>query len=565
MQIWFDGKALVKYTETVMAKPLRTKEILTYLLKESSSGEMLYSQREISRTLGVSQTTIHRISNSLKDFLASGHSKKELIDKDDAELNRLLLSREEHPAKLKDNDFEIILKCLERPEENAYSLLKKLQAQLNNQVDSPLKLSGLSEKARAFLKTCSYQTFNLHLHLFCDKKGYSDRFIFKPAEYAEIGVIPLRQKPKGQDASEKPLNETGRFLFYVYLPFSRQTKIVLADGKSPDFTGQIVTCLISFFSSSGFPLRIIGNGRLEEVFSGADLSLLKDYFSFCSLLYSCNRRHCVFQTKEAELIENLKKSDTVFPKKKRYQDFIDAECSNHNEKHAALEEFALLQKAPDTKESFIHNLKTGQRQENCHVIFQDHWYSSKYTHKSVRLALQFCDGKIYFITKPLNSRSEQEILSRHQYYIKDENQKYGTRYSTNKEDLPPNDEEAERNGLLTEKILLTRIAERYGIKLIEQDGKQVPDPNNPIIRIAEYYMQSRNDEEHGKYPQQTFKLLNYLCLVKSGYADKIRTGCSRIVKTPQKTWGKSLSDLLFLSDMMDKTVGAKEAEKELPF
>ena len=545
-----------------MAKPLRTKEILTYLLKESSSGEMLYSQREISRTLGVSQTTIHRINNSLKEFLTSGHSKEELKDKDDAELNMLLLSRKEHPAKLKNNDFEIILKYLERPEENAYSLLKKIQTQLNNQSDSPLKLSGLSEKAQTFLKTCSYQAFNLHLHNFCDKKGYSDRFIFKPAEYAEIGVIPLRQKSKGQDSSEKPLNETGRFLFYVYLPFSRQTKITLADGKSSDFTGKIVTCLISFFSSSGFPLRIIGNGRLEEVFCGADLPLMKDYFSFCSLLYSCDRRRCVFQTKEAELIESIKRSETVSPNKKKYQERIDAECSNHNEKHAALEELSLLQKAPDTKESFIHDLGVGQRQENCHVRFQDHWYSSNYTERAVRLALQFCDGKIYFITKPLNFRSGQEILSRHLYYIKDESQKYETRYSTNKEDLPPNDEEALKYGLLTAETLLSRIAARYGIKLIEQDEKQVPDPDNPIIRIAEYYMKSRNDEEHGKYPQQTFKLLNYLSLIKSGDVDKIRTGCSKIVKTPQKTWGKGLSDLLFHSTMPEEAEKDKEAEKE---
>lgn len=540
-----------------MAKPLRTREILTYLLKESPSGQPLYSQREISRTLAVSQTTIHRINDALNNFLASGHSKEELKDKEDFELNRLLLSRKQTSKDLSSNDFEIILKYLEKPEENANSLLKKLQTALTDTNSSQLEVSGFSEEGKNFLKSCSYQTFNQRLHHFCETKGYSDRFIFKPAEYMEIGVIPVKQKAKAKDTTELSLKETGKFIFYAYLPFSRRTKAVLIDGQKSDFTNKIIIFLISFFSSTGIPSRIIGKGRIEEIFRDADLPLIKDYLNFCSLLYSCDRRHSVFESKETELVQGIIKSLSVSNKtdpsvKRKIQDRIDAQCSDHNEKCISTE--ILLQETSFSEGSFVHNLGiVGERQRNCHVRFQRHWYSSKYTDKTVRLALEFSNGEIYFITKPLTAKSEEGVLSRHIYHEKEAEGKlkYKT-YSTNKEDLPPTDEEAKKYGLWTEGDLLLWLAGKYGVRIIEQEGRMVPDPNSSLIKIAKAYIESKDNEETGKYPQQAYKFLENMCRQPDNQIPDIISACNSIVETEKSSWVKSLTGLLYPNEKLKK-------------
>ena len=539
MQISFDLRPSLDYTKFIMAKPLRTKEILNFLLKKGPSGKPLYSQREISRTLGVSQTTIHRVNSALKDYLASGHSEIDLKDKNDIELNRLLLANTSIPSKLSDEDFEIILKQLEVPEETASSLLKKLQEDINTE--------ALSEDGKSFLQSCTYQTFNVNLHNYCKKMDYSDRFIFKPAEYMELGVIPIKQSSRDQDQASKSLKEIGRFLFYSYLPFSREADIVLIDGKKPDFTNKIITSLILFLKNSqGLPLRIIGKGRIEEVFNGADLPLMKDFFSFCALLYSSNKRHSVFESKETALIERILRTVNLknLPDSK-LQDLITAEASDHNKKCKAFDkEKTVLMENPLPEGSFVHNLGVGRLQENCHVRFQGHWYSSKYTYKKVplQLALEFCDGEIYFITKPLTANSEQKILSKHPYHFKkeDNKQKYEARYSTRKEDLPPSAEEARKYGIWTEEDLLLKIAERFNHEVFGENGELVPDPESSIIKIAKNYIKSK-----GEFPQQAFILLKYLCNIPDARIKTIETGCDKIVTAPVASWNKSLADLLF--------------------
>lgn len=522
-----------------MAKPLRTREILNFLLKKGPLEKPLYSQREISRTLGVSQTTIHRINSALKDYFASGHSENDLKDKEDIELNRLLLANTSTSVKLSNEDFEIILKHLEAPGETASSLLKKLQEEINT--------DEFSEYGKTFLRSCTYQTFNLNLHNFCKKMDYSDRFIFKPAEYMELGVIPIKQRFKDQDLTSKSLKEIGRFLFYSYLPFSREVAIVLVDGKMPDFTNKIITSLILFLKTSqGLPLRIIGKGRIEEVFSGADLPLMKDFFSFCALLYSSNKRHSVFESKETALIERILRTvDLKNLTDLKLQDLITAEVSDHNKKCKAFyNEKTVLMENPLPEGSFVHNLGVGRLQENCHVRFQGHWYSSKYTYKKVplQLTLEFCDGEIYFITKPLTVNSKQEILSKHPYHFKkeDNKQKYEARYSTRKEDLPPNDEEARKYGLWTEEDLLLKIAVRFHHEDFDENRGLVPDPDSSIIKIAKNYIKSK-----GEFPQQAFILLKYLCNIPDARIKTIETGCDKIVTAPVASWNKSLADLLF--------------------
>lgn len=536
-----------------MAKPLRTKEILNYLLKERTPGEPLYSQRQISRTLGVSQTTIFRINKALNNYLASGREKEVLLSKNDFELNKILFPNKMTP-KLTDNDLKLLLDYLKKPEQNANRLLKELQ-------EGKISNIGISGDGEKYLKSCNYQTFNLSLHNFCTKMGYSDRFIFKPAEYLEIGVLPFRQKAKAKEQSGKTLKEMGRFLFYIYFPFSRKASILLIDANKPEFTNTMITGLILFFQANGLPLAIVGTGRIEEVFKDADLSLLKDYFNFCGLLYSSDKRHCVFKEKETELIETINASLNTNRKtnpviSKNLQERIEIVCSSHNAKCEKEESAGNLPKG-----NFIQDLGIGQRQANCHVKFKGHSYSSKYTHKTVRIALEFRDGNVYFITKPLTTQKEQEILSSHLLYIKkeeDENKEkkqYEKKYSTNENDLPPNDEEARKYGLWTEDDLLSWIIKKYNIKSVVQEEKKIPNPDNPIIKVVTEYINSKKNKMFGLYPQQAFNLLAYMCRVPENRVVYIKEGCNRICETKKDknhSWNKMLADLLYHNIMPDK-------------
>ncbi len=589
----------------IMAKPLRTREIVTYLLKKKPSGKPLYSQRQISRTLGISQTTIHKVNTALDNYRASFNKVPDLTKLDDFELNKTLLLNETTSQGLNDNDFEIILKRLEDSETNVSSLLKELQEQINNSEEftqqenfadtdfednndawffsgipdeSQIKnseqeyysnsvLSNLSKDGRNYLSSCNYQTFNLNLHHFCNKKNYSDRFIFKPAEYLEIGVLPFRQRSKSNEQGKKTLKEMGRFLFYVYLPFSREAKVILVDGHKPDFTNKMITALIMFFKSHGLVLAIVGKGRIEEVFNGADLPLMKDFFDYCGLLYSSDKRHSVFEEKEVALIEKIVENLNINRKtdssvSKNLQDRIEVVCSAHNEK--CVNEISYLQKNPLPKSSFMHDLGIGQRQQNCHVKFQNHWYSSKYTHKTVQTALEFSNGEVYFVTKPLTYQVGQAPLSRHNLYEKDEKSKYEIKYSTNEDDLPPTDEEARKYGLWTEEDLLSSIAQTYSIKTSKEDGKLVPDPNNSIIRIVKAYIESKDNKESGKYKQQAFNLVAYLYRVADNRIQFIKTGCEMIVQNNISTWAKSLADLLINNKMPENQVKSETEPEDEP-
>lgn len=528
----------------------------------------------------------------------------DLIGLDDFELNKTLLRNESTSQGLNDNDFKIILKMLEGSEKNVRSLLKELQEQINNsgeftqQGDSPFidfvddgdsfffdcptesqsikkeqkshsssVLSNLSENGRNYLRTCNYQTFNLNLHHFCSKMDYSDRFIFKPAEYLEIGVLPFRLKTKTNEQSKKTLNEMGRFLFYAYLPFSREAKIILVDGHKPDFTNKMITALIMFFKSHGLPLAIVGRGRIEEVLDGADLPLMKDFFDYCGLLYSSDKRHSVFEEKEVELIKKITENLNINRRidssvSKNLQDRIEVVCSAHNEK--CISEISYLQENPLPNGSFMHDLEIGQRQSNCYVKFQGHWYSSKYTHKTVQTALEFRDGEVYFVTKPLTYHVGQGILSKHHLHVTSEKNKYD-RYSTNEDDLPPNDEEARKYGLWTEEDLLSRIAKKYNIQTFEENGKLIPNPDDSIIMVATAYIESKNNKELGKYPQQAFTLLAYLYRVLNNRIPDIKSGCDIIVQNPKSSWSKSLADLLFNNKMPENSEGTENQPENNQF
>ena len=294
-----------------MAKPFRIREILDYLLDtDSRTGKCRHSQNEISRSLAVSAVTVRRIERALKNYREK-NSTEDLIGKNDKELTRLLFPCEGtdgdnvQKPELTENDWEPILELLENPDTTVTSVLEDLQKKLSQNTsaghadyptqtgilciehvpvidDADIMISKLSQDGKNFLCECSYNTFYSQLRSYLAHKGYSERVRFKPAEYMEIGALPIKpSKNDSQGSDRKSLSEMRQFLFYAYLPFSRETVMMKVDTDKPDFTRDMVMCLILFLNEAkGLPQRIVGEDNIGKVFRDADIALMHEYFRF---------------------------------------------------------------------------------------------------------------------------------------------------------------------------------------------------------------------------------------------------------------------------------------------
>ena len=544
-----------------MSKPRRTKEILAYLLKNHTSGKTVYSQRVIATTLGTSQPTVQKTSRALEDYLSSeDHSVDDFKDKDESEIDRMLALGSRSNKILSDNDYEQLLKLLEKPDRNASNILEEMQNPPGkDSTDIRQRYCGTAEdmtsrltaEGRNFLRECNYSTFVSNLHRFCVRKDYSDRLEFKPAEYLEIGVLPYKTPKNSSTETAQPqedkqsLKDMGHFLFYAYLPFSRDVSVTIIDAHEPYFSNQIITALILFlYPKRGLPEKIIGKGRIEEVFKDAELRPLRNYFGFCNLLYSANRKHCSFEEREQKFIETIRESLKATKdkdEKKTLQERIDRDCMNHNNEEPVKTAFARetpeLRKNAYPDKYFICDLsKDLKRQNNCHLKFNGHWYSCRYTCKTPLIAYEFTgDGRINLIMKQ-QLKDRQEIVSRHPLYSEEGDSK--SSYSTNAEDLPKNDNEAEENGIMTRKKLLRRIGHTFNT-LIDIDGELTPDSNNNVIKVVNAYIDSR------KFPQQAYKSLEGMCRKEKKDIEIIRMGCAKLLSNlNSKSFPSDFSDLI---------------------
>ena len=524
-----------------MSKPLKTADILKYLIKNYEDGKNTYTLRVISESAGASQKTVVKLNKIMLSYLKiPEHNVSDLKDKDDVALNGILSLATRTYSNLTNRDFELILEQLENPNENLKKLLNKLKEEYNVQ--------SFSSKGETFIKTCNYSTLNFNVRNYVERQDYSNRLKYKPAEYLEIGILPINPARKEKKTKEtkqvkeitentKSLKEVGHFIFYAYLPFSRAVSMIVVDPKTFLFSSKFITCLVLFFHSlGGLPVRIIGNGRIEKVFKGADLKMLKDYLSFCDLIYSSDSKCCEFINREKTLIDDIYNSIKVKvndnEKRESLQARVDTVCNMHNKNVAvtkALEREKLkLKDNALPSETFTYELGNYTRNKNNHIKIDNHWYSSKYTCPVPLACLSFENGKIYLITKT----PDGEILSRHPLYIKDEVTRQFS-YSTNKADLAPNDEEAIKYNLWTKESLLKNLAKDYYALITTEDGN-IPDYNNPVIKVANSYIDSK------EFPQQAYQIVFTMCMKNM---DKIKQGCIEILKNGS---GRKLSDLTYL-------------------
>lgn len=520
-----------------MAKPLRIREILEYLLDiDPNTNKPRLSQNQISRTLGVSAVTVRRIDRALTEY-EKDNSSQNLSGKSDIELKEILLPSENAEEKKRniiflDKDCADIIDALKKDGSDLTSIYKDIHS-----LTGP---SLFSLKEDSLIRDCSYITLYHHIRGYIRKMGYSDRLKFKPGEFLEIGVIPLtapvnRKKTKNPDSLTTLQKEP--LLLYLYLPFSRETAMYEFDAQEPYFTRDIITALILFFTqTNGLPAKIIGEDRIEKVFKKADLKLLKEYLRFCGLMYSSDKRHCVFKDQESDLIERTIK--VVKAKKTKglsfsHQKRIDDECFKHNKEKAVKipfnDEKEKLHNKQYPQQHFIYDLGVRKLQENNYIKFADHWYSSNYSFREPRIALEFNNGEVYFITKDGDLENEV-ILSRHTFIP-------GNGYSTNPEDLAPDDETASKYNLWTTDYIIQTLEKRFMIVSSEDT------PTDPIRIAADHYIASR------PYQQQAYKMLISLSRVDVDIKDleKVRDYLKELLNKESNGyevhWGKELYDL----------------------
>lgn len=524
-----------------MAKPLRTAEIVEYLLKVNPlTKEPAYSQREISRTIGVSQTTVHKVNSALKAYLEKeGANIWNLEDLDDSQLNALL-DLESASNRLSKQDYESILDEMARPGVNGSMLLSMLQSK--NSIE-------LSPGGQEFVKDCKYPTFNASINSYCKLNDYSDRFKFKPAEYMEIGVIP----DKRNSAKLKTSLSGKRFIFYAYLPYSRTVSMTLIDhDKSFDFTNSIVTALILFmFSIKGLPLKVVGSTRLDELLPGVSQDLLKKYFRFCGLLYSTDKCHSVFEKVETKGLVS-KVWDCLDPKTfpiiqgelsypRSLQDRIDAVCDEHNQirQHVLDKEYEYLKFKRYSEKTFIHYVEKLKLQNNNHFQYRRHWYSSHYTCRNLCLFLEFDKGDLYIVTRTnMDSRTAEK--TRHKL---SPNTVKHWQYTSRKDDLPESDEIALRYGLWTEKERLEKVANKFKAFKRSLDGPMVIDQENPVIKVVQNYLDSK------QVKQQAFNLIENLCQrTKKNQLELVTQECKLLLEeaeTGEKVqWGIRIYEIM---------------------
>lgn len=521
-----------------MAKENKTKDIVDRLLAGN------YSQREISRTLKLSQTTVNNYSKYLKTFLDSGHTKEELANKSSCELDCLLIPYEKRKATLQDEDFEVILCRLgATANETATHLLNSYKNELKNN-DLTSETSKLSKEGKDYLMLCPYQTFIFNLHRFCESKNYSDRFLFKPGQHLEIGTLPIENTSENLTPNTKSPKKRD-FLFYLYFPFSRKTSVTIIK-QDKDIADQVITSIILFLAQhKGLPAKIVIEKDLDEMFKEAsskktiELKPLRDFLKYCNLLHSVNKKYCVFKEKEDSLQQNISRIlelQKTTSRSKDYQSSIDNECYAHNKDctNTLDLENEYLQNRPYPKNPFVHNIKDPRRLNlvNCHVKFHYHWYSSKYTCQNPSISLEFGDNNFKLITKTIIQEKEV-LLSEHPLFPKG-------RYSTNAEDLPPTDIEAEKYNLKTKSELMKRIEGKF---------------TDPVVKVINEYVNTKD------FPQHAFVVLNAMGFITNNERiEKINETCaSLIVKIENKTpfsW-KELTDSIFIKQ---ETVNKEEAQ-----
>lgn len=546
-----------------MSKPFKAKDILQYLIKNYSAGTTLYSQRDIARSLAVSQFSVQRVSSSFRAYMAEyGHKIEDFDGKDNSEVIRMLALSVKADTMPCNRDFELLLDFLGQPGGNLKNTLNALQNELNETIEeawdefhsgkSNTKASDIASNLSAeginFFRSCNYSTFSFNLHNYCQKMEYSDRVKFKPAEYLEIGVIPYA---KARKENEKNINSVSYFIFYAYLPFSRETTMMLIEPKKSRFTSLMISCLSFFLTTTakGLPLKIIGEDRIGVVFNGADTKLVEKYLLFCNRLYSSDKSHCTFKDTEAELIKKVQ--DALKPLTKDNQKLhrnemsrqkrIDEKCNEHNNqehiKKAFEKECKVLNDNPLPDDRFILDLESKTLQNNCHIQYNGKWFSSYYKCAFPLLALEFSRNEIFLITKDFIPGLGEIIRSRHHLYPPTkEEEKKEKRYYTNADDLPENDEEAKAYGLLTANSLLQSIIEIYKDP---DESEYEAETTEPAIILAKQYLDSK------PYPQQAFVTLSTMLRKNPQEIRIIKKECINILNRPDDTsWKKLFTDLI---------------------
>lgn len=298
----------------------------------------------------------------------------------------------------------------------------------------------------------------------------SDRLKFKPGDVMEIRWYRLEQYKGDEEENAYPLSgqkhdeilkdavkrkdkakvneiktRKGRWLFIMYLPFSRRVSMRVFYKRDLD---NMVTALMDEMNEVGIPKRLVSTSYKNSlVDSTRRWPLFTILLETYGVVYIKDDNLSVFEEMEKDLLfkirECLKKTGWY----KNINDNILSLMLTHNSRRPEIEkEKGYLRKIDldkdGKKQKEIEELKV---LPDSHVLYGGKRYSCPYTYVGKVVSLSRSINRIF-----IYDEETKVLISEHEIIPREDKRKY----STHKEHMPESDEERIRVGMRTRLTLL---------------------------------------------------------------------------------------------------------------
>ncbi len=356
------------------------------------------TNQEIADSLGISRTTVIRFRKQLglNETPIDSKRLKELDTYSEEKLRELVYKKKNRLPPEK--DFLRILDELKYPNSSLKSVYTKL-----NENEKDLKTTSLG-----------YVWFTKLIKSYFKRKDISDRNIFKPWQYLEIGRLEVRRHA----------------FLYAYLPYSRYV-IFSRPIRESDPTHAATFLFQYLYLIGGVPEKIICSEKGKALTGREDNRLLYDLLYNLNRLLLVKRIRCVFQEKEKELVSAIQGIKTVRDSGDLFVK-ISSLANGHNTKLDAYnlvrEETVLNGKGiipEDVHIPFRGTYKVDRL--NGHVKFNDVWYSCPYMYAGRQVKLTVKNNYLVILDP---EKSDVEIASHELFKLTDRPSRYVKKYST---------------------------------------------------------------------------------------------------------------------------------------
>lgn len=368
------------------------------------------------------------------------------------EINNLLFQLDDEKKSIKDEEMMQVASFLEKPGSTLQDSYKWAK-------DKGLNIASFSEPY--FKKLFREYRANNEL---------SDRLKFKPGDVMEIRWYRLEQYKGDEEENAYPLSgqkydeilkdavkrkdkakvneiktRKGRWLFIMYLPFSRRVSMRVFYKRDLD---NMVTALMDEMNEVGIPKRLVSTSYKNSlVDSTRRWPLFTILLETYGVVYIKDDNLSVFEEMEKDLLfkirECLKKTGWY----KNINNNILSLMLTHKSRRSEIEkEKGYLRKIDldkdGKKQKEIEELKV---LPDSHILYGGKRYSCPYTYVGKVVSLSRSINRIF-----IYDEETKVLISEHEIIPREDKRKY----STHKEHMPESDEERIRVGMRTRLSLL---------------------------------------------------------------------------------------------------------------